>query len=167
MLARVMSTLLAVLVLASPAHATVSRTASLEELTRWSVLVLRGRVTSLEGRMHEHRVATEVTFEITDTLRGAANNRIQFLVHGGEVGVERVDVPGEARFVVGEEAIVFLMRGHGVLWLTALAQGKWTIARDQAGVEWVGRSEGHSSHGATRLDAMPYSAFLRELGSSR
>ncbi len=167
MLARVVSTLLAVVVLASPAHATVSRTASLEELTRWSVLVVRGRVSAIEGRVHEQRVATEVTFEITDTLRGAANSSVQFLVHGGEFGAQRVVVPGEARFVVGEEAIVFLMRGHGGLWLTSLAQRKWTIARDQAGVEWVGRVDRRSSHGATRLDAVPYSVFLRELGSSR
>lgn len=138
----VASIVLALAFIASSAAATVSVELPVAELAKLSEVVVRGHVIgvrSVEGTLPDVRdIATEITIAPQGFLRGQASSEIRFFVHGGIVGRRAVVVPGEASFRLGEDVVVFLMRGRDRRWLTALAQGKWSVVRDDAGVEWVG-----------------------------
>lgn len=127
----------------SPARATILLEQSIEEMTAESVLVVRGRVARTEARLTGPNgragIHTYVTLDVIERLRGRCAARIELVVHGGRVGREAAMVSGQARFVAGEEVVVFLFRGGGALWPTAMALGKWNVERDASG-EWVTRS---------------------------
>lgn len=167
MLRRIATLLALFCLLVSTARATVSRPVSVRQLAAWSELVVRGRVVSTEARLHGGQVVTRVTLDVTATLRGSSNREVRFLVHGGDVGERRVVVPGEATFVAGEDVAVFLMRGGSTLWLTSLAQGKWNVARDSEGTEWVGQSTepGHAPQNQ-RVRAISYDDFVADVRSA-
>lgn len=129
--------------LATGARATILIEQSIEEMTAESVLVVRGRVARVEPRIGGPNglsgIYTYVTLDVTEHLRGTSGARVEIVVHGGRVGHEAAMVSGQARFTQGEDVVVFLFRGRGAYWPTAMALGKWSVARDENG-EWATRS---------------------------
>lgn len=125
------------------ARATILLEQSIEEMTAESALVVRARVARVDPRMGGPNgrpgIYTYVTLDVIEHLRGTSGARVEVVVHGGRVGREASLVSGQARFTAGEEVVVFLFRGGGALWPTAMALGKWAVQRDARG-EWVTRS---------------------------
>jgi hypothetical protein len=135
----VLLALVALLGRAGPAAATVMLEASVEDLTRESDAVVRGKVASAEGHRSADgkRIFTRVTVEVAEAWKGAPGKTVVVQVPGGVYGDIGQIVHGAPTFVPGEEVVVFLRRQPGrpdgaapTFHVAGLAQGKLRIDRD-------------------------------------
>jgi hypothetical protein len=104
--------------------------------------IVVGRVESVTPHWNaaHTRILTDVQVRVTQSLKGASDV-ITLTQLGGEVGNVRYTVPGCPVFTTGEEALLFVWRDRrGVAQVNGLAQGKFDIRRDDAGVASVQRS---------------------------
>jgi hypothetical protein len=118
------------LLAAAPARAMLALPATVEDLTRSSDAVVRGKVASVSARWSEdqRRIFTYVEVEPASVWRGAAPARVSVLVPGGVVGNIGQRVDGAPGFVQGEEVVVFLSGAEaGAFRVTGLAQGKFSV----------------------------------------
>lgn len=131
--------LVALLGPAGSAGATVMLEASVEELTRESDAVVRGKVAAAEGRRSAdgQRIFTRVTVEVAEAWKGAPGRTVVIQVPGGVDGEIGQIVHGAPTFAPGEEVVVFLRRLPGrpagatpTFQVAGLAQGKLRIDRD-------------------------------------
>jgi hypothetical protein len=121
---------LLVLLAAAPARAMLAVPATVEDLTRSSDAVVRGKVASVSARWSEdqRRIFTYVEVERASVWRGAAPARVTVLVPGGVVGNIGQRVDGAPGFAKGEEVVVFLSSAEvGAFRVTGLAQGKFSV----------------------------------------
>src|SRR4051812_12023729 len=94
--------------LAAPAtFAAVALPQSTQGLTRQASLVVRGVVEGQKVGYDEavHHATVETTVRIDEALKGAAPARVVIRQLKG--------IPGDARFAVGEEVVVFVRAGAG------------------------------------------------------
>ena len=108
---------------------------SVEELTREAELVVRGRVLSKSCQRDDAgRVYTRVECQVEEVWKGRSAGDPLVIVHsGGSIGRQRLTVPNQVEFQVGEEAVVFLrlnQRGEGVC--LGMAQGKFRVWPDSS-----------------------------------
>ena len=105
--------IVALLLLASPALATIVEAMSMRDLVRDSSLVVIGQVESQQARYDEQgRIVTDVTLRVEESLHGAVarSSRITIERLGGVVGDIGMHVEGEPRFDNGEHLILFGQR---------------------------------------------------------
>jgi hypothetical protein len=123
---------LALLLIASPAYATVYVPVDFSEMVTTSKFIVHGRVIDVhsEPTMDRSAIATYITIEVEQPLKGNARDSITFRVPGGEVGRYRRVVVGAPRFTRGDEVIVFLTsRGPSIPFLFGLSQGVYRVSR--------------------------------------
>lgn len=113
----------------SESHATVVVPLSREELTAQSDFVVRATVLSRRsGWNDDHsQIVTWTRLRVTEYLKGAGEAELVLRQFGGEVDGLASEVPGDARLVQGQHAVLFLRRGPGVVFLTALAQAAYVV----------------------------------------
>lgn len=104
-----------------------------------SDVVVRGRVASTTasaaGPSGEPGIFTRVEIDVEENLRGPADRRVGFWVHGGELGNRRRVLSGQARFEPGEAVVVFLRaRPDGALFPTWMQLGKWRFDAAREGL---------------------------------
>jgi hypothetical protein len=124
------------LFLAAPpriAAAAVVRPQTTESLTRAASRVVLGRVAMIETGRDEalRRTVVRVAIDVSESLKGAAVSRVV---------VQQLGVPGDARFTVGEEVLIFVREDSGAHFMVGMAQGKFRILRDRAGRVMAERS---------------------------
>lgn len=125
--------LAAALAVACPALAAQAVAASVEDLTRSSDLVVRGRVVSTTARWSEGRIYTHAEIQVATTLRGKAQGRVTVVTPGGVVDDLGQRVDGAATFTKGEEVVLFLGRPDGGRYrVIGLGQGKFAVEGRQA-----------------------------------
>jgi hypothetical protein len=142
------------------ARATQVRHLDTRALVRESSDIVIGQIEGATARWNENRsaIVTEVTVRISQTLKGAASERITLRQMGGEVDGMRYSIPGSPSFTPGEEALLFVWRdAAGRPQVDGLAQGKFDIAKDPAtGERLVQRSlPGLSIRDAKTLSVAP------------
>ncbi|MCW5892534.1 MAG: matrixin family metalloprotease [bacterium] len=147
--------LLAWLLVAVPAAASMLVPMSDADLLAASDLVVRGTVRRIETvALADGRVVTETVLRVRDVLKGRLRRqKIVVTQPGGWLAERLVWIHGAAEFARGEDAIVFLRRTRDRrLRTTALGLGKWHV--DAAGTAWrtIPRRERRSA-----------AAFLAEL----
>ena len=125
----------ALVCLSTTAAATVMEYADTGDLVEISDVALRGEVVEQKSLFDssQGRVVTRTTFEVAETYMGEVDGRVTIEQWGGHTGEETSVIPGDARFQVGEEVVVFLRRGDAerdVLFLSAMAQSKFAVHRD-------------------------------------
>ncbi len=115
------------------------RPVSIEDLARRAERVVHARVEAVEmTRDDGDRMVTRVELRVEGTWKGEATGAVTVVQAGGTVGTRRVVVTGEARYVPGEEVVVFLVANPRGEWLTLdLAQGKFTVTRPAPDAAWV------------------------------
>lgn len=144
------------------ARATVIHGASVEQLTRQSSMVVRGRITAARSGWVDREIVTEATLEVVDVWKGPSGLRtLRVWRRGGEVEGVGMHVDGEAPLPVGSELILFLRaskRGGG-FWVSGMAQGVFFVEG-----AWAGRRlEGlHILGPATPLPSSMLVDSLRE-----
>jgi hypothetical protein len=105
-------------------------------LVNGSDLVVRGTVTRVDSHWtgDHRRIITDVTLNVTETLKGSAGQTVLIEQPGGVVGNIGQRVDGTAPFSVGEEVVVFLEKRPAERYLvTGMAQGKYRIERSSDG----------------------------------
>lgn len=162
----------------APASATVMEYADLPDLVKISDVIVRAEVTDRRS-FHDddrQRILTHTTFEVKESYAEEVGDEVTVEQWGGTVDGETTVIPGDARFQLGEEVILFLRHGRtdrDVLFLSALAQSKYTIyrdgdatlvARDLSNLEIV-REDDHRQQLRISGQASSLEAFVTELRS--
>jgi hypothetical protein len=104
--------------------------------------IVVGQIESVQSHWSPSHSKIFTDVRVTESLKGAATDRITLTQLGGQVGDMRYTVPGCPVFKPGEEALLFVWRdARGGAQVNGLAQGKFDIERDAAtGVATVQRS---------------------------
>lgn len=128
--------MLAGIILAVPASATVLVPADLGELSRDARAIARGRVMSVDPQWTEdHRtIETVVSLEVEAYLKGSLGSVLQFRVPGGSLGRFRSIMVGAPEFAVDQRVVVFLgAHGPSVPYVLGLSQGVFRIVAATGG----------------------------------
>lgn len=163
-----MGTVAATLAFAGAARATTARAVSLSELVRRSTRIARATALDSFARMEDiggtRHVVTYSRVRIDDAIHGPSGDS-ETLVRtlGGRVGDVGEIVHGEAELALNETSLVFLTAdSNGVELVTAMAQGHYPVAIDQAGVPRLQISRnmphllGGSVSAAAQLSGKPF-----------
>lgn len=131
--------------IAGTAHATFMVPLSLKRLTRRSQMVVEGRVTARQSfwNRSRRRILTRITIRVRRSLKGRkqAGSTVTVQRLGGRIGRIVMRVLGAPRFRPGEDVVVFLNRRRRTLYVTGMAQGKFTVKRHATtGVQAVTRN---------------------------
>lgn len=129
-------------VFASPvAQATVAVELQRPQLVADADLVVR--VTVLDHRSawnaDNTAILTWTRLRVTEYLKGSGPAELTLRQMGGEAEGMVQYVPGDPRLAAGTDAVLFLRRGDGVTFLTAMAQSVFLIDRGVDGGAYVRR----------------------------
>jgi hypothetical protein len=164
--------------LTTSASATVMKFADLAMLVDISDVIVQGKVVK-ETFLKEKDsgdIVTHTEIEVSRTFLGKTQKKIVFQQWGGIMDGKTSGVPGDARFEVGEEVVLFLhtAKKEPGLFLSALGQSKYRVIRDGKTVN-VWRSLADMSFlvegvAPTKLEAkkderLGYDSFTAELES--
>jgi hypothetical protein len=118
------------------ASAATMRYLDIPAMTLASDLVVRGHVLDSSVFVDEAygRISTRWSIAVETGYKGGGEGIVSFVQWGGELDGIVEYIPGDARFELGEEVIVFLRQGEdNALHLTALSQSKITVVSDTPG----------------------------------
>ncbi len=128
---------LAVGLAAAPAavHATVMVKLAQEQHLAQSELVVRVVVGPAATRWNEDetRILTLTRLEVREYLKGDGPTQLTLRQFGGTLEGMTLTVPGDGHLRAGEEAVLFLRRGAGVVYLTAMAQSVYEVVATPQG----------------------------------
>lgn len=132
---------LATVALPSAASATVAVELQRPQLIDDADLVVR--VTVLDHRSAWNRentaILTWTRLRVTEYLKGSGAGELTLRQIGGEVDGLAQYVPGDPRLATGTDAVLFLRRGDGVTFLTAMAQSVFYVSPGVDGGAYVRR----------------------------
>ena len=132
--------LVATLVAALPAAATVVVPVAEADLVAQSSAVVLGRVTAIESHADRGRIYTNVTLSIDETLKGDSVPSLTVRLLGGQVGDYAAWIEGSPEFRRGERVLVFVTAHRdGTARVAHFYQGKFSIVRDASGEDMAVR----------------------------
>jgi hypothetical protein len=123
---------LALALFALPAGATSLLYRDVPALSRASDAIVVARVVKTESRWtpDHRRIVTDVTLQVSESLKGAPGSTVVVRQAGGQVGEMGQRVDGMASFARGEEVLVFLtQRPDQSFLLSGMSQGKYHVER--------------------------------------
>lgn len=126
---------------AAPAGATLLRQFDLTGLSEAAAVVVRGRVATQQSRRDADtgRIYTYSEVDVLEVVKGRdVPARITVQQIGGDDGELVMTVAGTADLAVGEEVVLFLRTDGRFHYLVGMQQGKYGVRRDGA-VAWVTR----------------------------
>ncbi len=127
---------------AAPAQATVAVQLSRAELVAQSDLVVRATVVGVTSRWNEDhsQIISLTTLRVGEVVKGAnVEPELVLRQFGGEVDGLVSRIAGNPVLAPGQEAVLFLRRGPGVVYLTGLAQAVYYVDPPVGGVAVVHR----------------------------
>ena len=127
--------LLSVGLFVSTASATVMKYAGVDRLIEISDMIVHAEVIDQTTYFDnaQKRVVTDTTLGVRRSFYGKVGEKVTIQQWGGTYGGKTHRIPGDARFEPGEEVIVFLHRGDGVIALSALGQAKYSVEKTDDG----------------------------------
>ena len=128
----------------APAHSTTMVSQSVEQLATRSTAVVRAMTVATRSSWTASRaIETTAGLRVIESLAGSfgRGQEIEVVVPGGEIdGIQMIAI-GAPLFTVAEEVVVFVERvTSDRLGVIDLAQGKFEVRRDAAGVERLTRA---------------------------
>lgn len=169
------ATLGALLAAPRAARATVVVPLGRADLVNRSDLVVRATVLDQQSDWNADRsqIVTLTRLRVAGYLKGAGPAELVLRQFGGTVGQLASRVAGDARLEPGQDVFLFLRRGEGVVFLTALAQAAYyvqpssppRVRRDLSGLTFATRDPNGQM---TLMDpgaepAEPLDAFVRDV----
>ena len=107
---------------------------SFSELCEHADAIVHARVVEQQSQWRDGRIATEVTLEVLESLKGdhAAGDHVVVLNEGGIVGDLATHVSGAPIFLNNEEVVVFLEYNDvvGLPLVAGMSQGKFSVTVD-------------------------------------
>ncbi len=139
-----LGTLLAVLVVASPANGSVVQALELQELVAHADRIVLGRVLFSESfRRPDGQLGTWHRILVERELRGSVPDEQEVIVEtlGGQIGDIAMRIEGEPSFTVGERVLVFMRDGGPYTAFRPVGMGQGVMrVRTEQGVETVRQS---------------------------
>ena len=127
--------------LAAPVSATVMIPLSDADLVQHANTIVVGKAIALQSVREGGQIATHITIDIQETLKGTAHEQVEVWVPGGFDNSGPVPVgtlvPGAPMFFPNEEVLLFLEQPAGLksnnYVVLGLVQGKFSVVTDPAG----------------------------------
>ncbi len=115
--------------LSSPAEATVAVQLDRAQLVDMSDLVVRATVLGATSRWNEDhsQILTLTRLGVAQYIKGAGPGELVLRQFGGQVGELVSRIAGDAHLEAGQDVVLCLRRGAGVVYLTAMAQAAWVV----------------------------------------
>lgn len=125
------------------ASATVVLELSRDQLVERAGLIVRAKVMSQSYRWSEDhkQILTLSELAVSSYLKGAGPTTLTLRQLGGTMGELRSKIAGDAHLEVGQEVVLFLKAGEGVVYLSALSQSAFVISKNRAGTSIVTRPD--------------------------
>lgn len=119
--------------LSSTAEATVAIQLDRPQLVAMSDLVVRATVGGVTSRWNEDhsQILTLTRLTVTQYLQGSGPSELVLRQFGGEVDGLVSRIAGDAHLEPGQDVVLCLRRGAGVVYLTAMAQSAWFVTSPQ------------------------------------
>ncbi len=142
------------LLASAPAEATVAIQLDRAQLVEMSDLVVRATVSDVRCTWSEDRarIVSLTRLRVNQYLTGGGESELVLRQFGGEVDGLVSRISGEAYLTPGQEVVLCLRRGAGVVYLTAMSQAVWyvdapqgapvTVHRDLSGLTLAERRAG-------------------------
>ncbi len=125
-------------------QATTVSPPSFPDLVNQSDFIVRAvvkSVTSDFAKPGSRKIITKVEMEVREIIAGNPPNPLVLRILGGRVGTEEMIVAGVPQFQVGDEGVYFVQgNGRQIFPLVAMMHGVYPIKRDEAGREYIARS---------------------------
>jgi hypothetical protein len=107
---------------------------SIEQMTQKSTAIVRGRVTGCAGELRGSVIFTRCGLAVSETWKGTAAAKLDFLVLGGTARGLSQTFSGAPKFNANEEFVFFLWTGKsGVPQIIGLSQGVFGVTVSKAG----------------------------------
>jgi hypothetical protein len=141
----------------SAARATTVIPPTFDDLVGKAELIFQGAVTNVRsqwvGEGAQRHIASYVTFQVEDALKGSPGASYTIQMLGGTVDGETMEVADSPKFAVGDRDILFVERnGQQFIPLVGIMHGRFRVQRDaQTGREIVATSEGNRLTDPERL----------------
>ena len=115
--------------LAAPADATVVVQVDRAQLVGMSDLVVRATVGNAQTRWSDDhaRILTYTRLTVTQYLKGTGPTELVLRQMGGEIDGLVSRIAGDAHLTPGQDVVLCLRQGDGVVFLTAMAQSAWYV----------------------------------------
>ncbi len=133
---------LAIALVCATAHATVVVPLTRADMAHRADLIVRATVLGHTSRWNEDgsQIITLTELRVTRWLKGNATSSVLVLRQfGGTVGDTRSHIAGDPRLEQGQDVVLFLRRGDGVVYLFAMAQSAYHVVRSRGGALVVRR----------------------------
>ncbi len=119
----------ALMLLTSPAEATVAVELDRTQLVEMSDLVVRATVSAASYRWNEDhsQILTLTRLSVTQYIKGNGPSELVLRQFGGQIDGLVSHIAGDARLEPGQDVVLCLRRGAGVVYLTAMAQSAWFV----------------------------------------
>ncbi len=115
----------------SAGRATTLARLSLDDLARAATLIVRARCVATSSRWESGTVWTFAEFDVSETFKGSAPERVTVRLPGGQAKGFTVHVEGAPRFTAGEEGVLFLEKTRMSDYaITAWTEGTFRLHRD-------------------------------------
>ncbi len=107
-----------------------------------SSLVVRASVADQRSLWNEDhsQIITLTRLRVTQYVRGTGPTELIVRQFGGRVGDLVSEVPGDGALLQGQDVVLFLRAGSGVVYLTALAQSVYLVVHSPGQPEMVRRT---------------------------
>lgn len=138
-----LTTLCVTIAAPTAASATVVLELSRDQLVERADLIVRAKVLSQSYRWSEDhkQILTLSELAVSSYLKGAGPSSLTLRQLGGVMGELRSKIAGDAHLEVGQELVLFLKAGEGVVYLSALSQSAFVITKNRAGALIVTRPD--------------------------
>lgn len=108
---------------------------SVEDMSRKSTTIVRGRVTSCQGEQQGSSIVTRCRVQILENWKGSLSEP-SFVIPGGQANGLIQSISGAPKVIEGQEYVLFLWTGRsGVAQVIGLSQGLFDLAADTKGGE--------------------------------
>ena len=134
---------LAVVFCASALSATTVLYVPIDRSIGMSDTILVGHVLQMEAAYNSQgEVVTKVHLLVEESLKGDVRpgDVFTFDAWGGSIDGFNVETVGEAHYRLGQKVLVQLEDIDGEYHTLGLSFGKWDVAKDAKGVQWITRS---------------------------
>jgi hypothetical protein len=129
------------LLLAVAAGGTTLERLTLDDMSRKSTGIVRGRVSGCAGEMRQNVIFTRCEIVVSETWKGTTTARAAVYVPGGSVGRLTQTIAGAPALETGQDYVIFLWAGRsGINQVIGLHQGVFQLAPDTKGTVIAQRS---------------------------
>lgn len=140
-----------------PVRATTVVAPTLRQMVDRADRIFVGEVVSLRSYRADGAIFTDVTFRLSEAVKGGDSPLVMLTFLGGTVGEDTLEIDGVPTFAIGDEQVVFATRAlRQVSPIVGMWHGRVRVSRDRrSGAARVLRYDGTPFERATAVTERP------------